>query len=296
MRILALDIGGTAIKIGLLNEKGEILEEKEMPTLASEGGKFLMERILKVIESYENVDRIGISSAGQIDVESGSVIFATDNIPGWTGMEIKRRIEEKFSVPTAVENDVNAAAIGEAHFGAGKGQDSFLCLTYGTGIGGAIVENRDIYRGAYGSAGEFGHIITHGLGKKCTCGARGCYEAYASTSALVRSAILRLNLKTEINGRIIFEKALAGEKEYKEIVDDWLDEIVTGLISLVHIFNPSLIVLGGGVMQQDYVINYIGKKLPSCVMPSFSRVRVKGAVLGNRAGILGAFTLAMKLG
>ena len=154
MRILALVIGGTAIKIGLINKNGEIIEKREVPTLAKAGGEALMEKIINIIGEYENIDRIGISTAGQVDPLKGKIIFATDNIPGWTGMEIKKRIEERYKIPTTVENDVNSAAIGEAYYGAAIGSDSFLCLTFGTGIGGAIVEKGDIYRGCFNSAGN----------------------------------------------------------------------------------------------------------------------------------------------
>ena len=140
MRVLALDIGGTSIKIGIINKHGEILESSEVPTFAKEGGEVLINRVLDIIGRYDNIDRIGISATGQVDPIEGKIIFATDNIPGWTGIEIKRRIEEKYKIPTAVENDVNAAALGEAYFGAAIGNESFLCLTYGTGVGGAIIE------------------------------------------------------------------------------------------------------------------------------------------------------------
>lgn len=294
MRILALDIGGTSIKIGIINEYGEILENQEIPTLAKEGGKMLMDRVLKVIELYDNIDRIGISASGQVNPFEGKIIYATDNIPGWTGTEIKKRIEERFSIPVAVENDVNAAALGEAYYGAAKGYDSFLCLAFGTGIGGAIVENGEIYRGSSFSAGEFGHIATHAEGLPCTCGGRGCYETYASTTALVRNVKTELGMG-EVDGKVIFRYLNEGNKDVKNIVDKWLQEVVTGLASLVYIFNPGLIVLGGGIMSQTYIMEYINKNLPENIMPSFRNVKIKNAQLGNNAGILGAAHLAMRI-
>jgi glucokinase len=295
MRILAFDIGGTAIKIGVINEKGELLESKEVPTLAKEGGEALMNRILNIISDYKDIDRIGISSAGQIDTVKGTVIFANENLPGWTGMEIKKRIEDAYNIPVAVENDVNAAAIGEAFYGAARNNMSFLCLAYGTGIGGAIVENGQIYRGAKGSAGEFGHIITHVGGKDCNCGGKGCYEAYASTSALVNKFVSEMCL-TEVNGRIIFSLLEEGDEDAKKVVDEWLTEIIMGLVSLVHIFNPSLIVLGGGIMAQPYTIDYINKNIYEYIMPNYREVAFKAAELGNNAGILGAAHIAITIG
>lgn len=294
MRILALDIGGTAIKIGIINEKGKILESKEVPTLAKEGGEALMNRIFNIIKEYNDIDRIGISSAGQIDHIEGKVIFASENLPGWTGMEIKKGIEEAYNIPVAVENDVNAAAIGEAYYGAAADNKTFLCLAYGTGIGGAIVEDGKVYRGAFGSAGEFGHIITHVGGNDCNCGVKGCYETYASTTALVNRVVKELCLKGA-NGRIIFKLLEEGNKDIKKILNDWLFEITMGLVNFVHIFNPSLIVLGGGIMAQPYIIKYIQENLPKYVMPNYKNVNIKAAKLGNNAGILGAAHIAMEI-
>lgn len=293
MRILALDIGGTAIKIGVINENGKIIDKSEVQTMAHEGGEALINRVFNIINPYKNIDRIGISTAGQVDNVNGKIIFASDNIPGWTGMEIKKRIEEKFNIPTVVENDVNAAAIGEAYYGAGLNSKSFLCVAYGTGIGGAIVEKGEIYRGAYGSAGEFGHIITHANGKKCTCGSSGCYESYASTTALVEKVKKELELN-EVDGRLIFSIINENEK-VKNIVDQWILEIIFGLVNLVHIFNPALIVLGGGIMEQEYIIKYIKDNIYKFIMPNYRKVKFEGAKIGNNAGILGIAYLAMRI-
>lgn len=293
MRVLAFDIGGTAVKIGIINEKGEILESGEMPTFSNEGGEALMQRILKTIGEYENIDRVGISSAGQVDSEEGKIIFASENLPGWTGMEIKKRIEEAYSIPAVVENDVNAAAIGEAYYGAAADEKSFLCLAYGTGIGGAIIEQGKIYRGAFGSAGEFGHIITHVGGKDCSCGGKGCYETYAATSALIRNVKEELGIE-EIDGREIFKLLEEGNEKVEKILQTWIFEIMMGLVNFVHIFNPSLIVLGGGIMVQPYIINHIRENLPRYLMPNYKDVKIVRAKLGNNAGILGAAHMVME--
>ena len=192
-------------------------------------------------------------------------------------------------VPVAVENDVNAAALGEAWFGAGRGYPDFLCLTYGTGVGGAIVAGGRIYGGADGVAGEMGHILTHPDGLPCACGQRGCYEQYASMSALLRSA--QSSFPQIHNGRELFEK-LPEQPELAQIVAAWELELVYGLVSLVHIFNPSLVVLGGGVMGQKSVLQGIRTLLYPRVMNSYRGVEIAGAQLGNHAGLYGAFTLA----
>lgn len=295
MRILCFDIGGTAIKIGIVDEKGNILENREIATEATYGGEALISKILDEINKYTGIDRIGISTAGQVDFQTGKVIFASENLPGWTGMEIKKIIEAKYSILTAVENDVNAAAIGEAYYGLGLKNLNFLCLTYGTGIGGAIVENGKIYHGATGSAGEFGHMITHVDGHKCTCGGRGCYETYASTSALVRNVKDFTKNYDKIDGKYIFKRILEGNEEYKKLVDRWIVEVTMGLVSIIHMYNPSGIVLGGGIMQQEYILDRLRMNISEYVMPNFNKVKISAATLGNTAGLLGVSILAKEL-
>jgi len=188
-------------------------------------------------------------------------------------------MEDKFGVPTAVENDVNSAALGEARFGAGRGEKDFLCLTYGTGIGGGIIAGGRLYTGSSFSAGEVGHIITHPGGLACTCGGCGCYECYGSVTALVREAVKTDPALTD--GRAIFREI--GRPEVRAVVDRWTDEIVWGLVTLVHTLNPSMIVLGGGIMQQPTLVEQIGRKLRGRIMPSYRHVQVKAAELGNTA-------------
>ncbi len=294
MKILALDIGGTAIKAGIFRENGIIDETTEYQTNRHEGGQKLMERILEITNSYRGIDRIGISATGQIDSASGSVIYGTDSLPGWPGTRIKELIEKSMGVHVAVENDANAAALGEAYYGSGRGIPDFLCLTYGTGVGGAIIQSGRIYRGSSGSAAEFGHIITHVGGRKCMCGGYGCYEEYASATVLCKNVAEALGIK-EIDGREVFRLLSENNADVKKQVDGWINEVVTGLVSLVYIFNPSCIILGGGVMSQPYIIDAVEKSLPSHVMPSFRKLSVKKASLGNLAGLYGAMHSVMNL-
>ena len=291
MRILAFDIGGTEIKYAVCDDNFNLSNSNSMPTNAHEGGKKIIDRVVEVIKTFDNIDRIGISTAGQVDSVNGKIIFATDSIPGYTGTEIKKIIETATGIPTAVENDVNSAAIGEAIFGAAKGEMTFICLTYGTGIGGAIFINGELFTGSSFSAGEFGHFVTHAEGKDCTCGGCGCYEAYASTSALVKS--VNKNLGTSMNGREIFDNF--ENPDIRLIIDKWIDEIVIGLKGLIYIFNPALIVAGGGIMNVSYITDEINSKLQKDLMPSFRKVRVVKALMGNDANKLGAAYLASKI-
>ncbi len=291
MKILAFDIGGTEIKYAFCDEKFNLSENKSMPTNAHEGGKKIIERVVEIIKSCDGVDRVGISTAGQVDSEKGEIIFATDSIPGYTGTKIKEIIESETGIPTAVENDVNSAAIGEAVFGAAKGYDSFICLTYGTGIGGAIFLNGKLYTGSSFSAGEFGHFVIHAGGKNCTCGGKGCYEAYASAAALVNT--VKEKTEKSMNGRDIFNNF--ENPEIRKIIDEWIDEIVIGLKGLIYIFNPPVIIVGGGIMSQQYISDRINIRLQNELMPSFRNTKVVKAKMGNDANKLGAAYLASKI-
>lgn len=289
LTVAALDIGGTSIKAGIVRD-GTLVWSEEFPTDAKKGGEAVMQKSEELLSSMGEFDRIGISTAGQVDSLNGHMRFANDNIPGYTGMQVRKRMEDRFGVPVAVENDVNSAALGEAHFGAGRGQKDFLCLTYGTGIGGGIIISGKLYTGSSFSAGEVGHIITHPNGLPCTCGGRGCYECYGSVTALVREAV---KLDPSLNsGRAIFREI--HRPEVQLVVDRWADEIVWGLISLTHTFNPSMIILGGGIMQQESLVELLRSKLNDRLMPSYRHVQLKAAELGNTAGMLGAAALALE--
>lgn len=293
MRILTFDIGGTNIKYALCNEKFVISDKHTIPTEAEKGGQELVLKVISIIEQYDNIDRVAISTAGQVDSNNGIVVYSTDNIPYYTGMMVKKIIENKTGIPTYVENDVNAFALGEARFGAGKGKSDFLCLTYGTGIGGALFLNNSLYKGMGSSAGEFGHMITHSGGKQCTCGGEGCYECYASTKALLDSVNKRNS--TNLNAFEIFEKENFTKPEIRSVIDQWIDEMITGLINLIYIFNPPLIVLGGGIMNEDYVIDLIDRKIYNLLMENFRDVNIVRSRLGSDAALLGVAAQAAKL-
>ncbi len=284
MKILTLDVGGTAIKTALMVD-GKMENAYEIQSEAKKGAAVLLNNIRKIIDACESFDAIGISTAGQVDSEKGSIIFANENIPDYTGTELKSMLEAEYKKPVFVENDVNAAAIGEAYYGAAVGEKDFICLTHGTGVGGAIVIDGKVYGGARGVAGEIGHILIHPDGKECACGQKGCYEQYASCTALVKNSY---DANPEWgSGRVIFREFYAGQKKAEEIINAWIDEIILGLVTLTHIFNPSCIVLGGGIMNEQYIIDRINELLPEKIMPSYRCVEVRHAKLGNNAGLYG---------
>lgn len=287
MRIAALDIGGTSIKSGIWTGDG-LCEISEQDTCAKQGGLFVMNRAKEILHQYKDIQAVGISTAGQVNADEGSIRYANENIPGYTGMQVQKIMEEEFGVPVAVENDVNAAAVGEGRFGAGREEEDFLCITYGTGVGGAIVIGKEIYHGACFSAGEFGAILLHPEDRVDGDPFSGCYEKYASTTALVNRA--KTLDETLINGRKIFERI--DEPEVKAVIDSWINEIVCGLVTVTHMFNPSCIILGGGIMAQNYVIEQVRERTLHHIMTSFANVQICQAELGNQAGLLGAAYLA----
>ena len=293
MKILTFDIGGTFIKYGVCDDDFKLVETHKIPTEAEKGGQNLIAKIIGIIESYNDIDRVAISTAGQVDSENGIVVYSTDNIPYYTGMIVKKIIENKTSIPTYVENDVNAAALGEAHFGAAKGVDNFICLTYGTGIGGAIYLDGKLFKGSGSSAGEMGHMITHAGGKQCTCGGEGCYECYASAKALI-SAVNKVS-KEPLDAFQIFERDNFNKPEIRSEIDKWVDEIIIGLINIIYTFNPPLIVLGGGIMNEDYIIDLIDRKLYPKLMNNFRNVNTVRSKLGNTAALLGVAYQASKM-
>ncbi len=287
-KYILFDIGGTNIKMATY-ERG-LKKVKEYPTDAKSGADKLVLKIINLLDKESNFKAIGISTAGQVNTKEGFIIYANENMPGYTGTRWKDILWSKYKVPVFVENDVNAAALGEGYAGIAKGKDDYLCLTYGTGVGGAIVINGDVYHGSSGSAGEFGamllNIFEHEKGNAFS----GAYEKIGSTSALVKKA---MEYKKELDsGRAIFNNL--SDPKVLDIVESWTYNVSLGLTSLVHIFNPSMVVLGGGIMEQDLVFKEVLKNVENEIMPSFRGVKIEKAMLGNKAGLYGALSLIKK--
>ena len=286
MKLLTLDIGATEIKSALFDEHRQMLQTSAAPSRGSEGAEALMSAVYTMIDEYEGFAGVGVACTGQVDAQTGRIVYANRNVNGFTGMELGRELATRLDVPVTVDNDANAAAIGEGAFGAARGTRDYLCLTYGTGVGGAIIINNEVYGGQGGVAGELGHMLTHPEGLKCACGNRGCYEQYASVTALMRCV---QEVFPDIhNGRELFA-LLDAKPALRDIVDAWVREVAYGLVTLTHIFNLSLIVLGGGIMTQPYVLKRLEQAYLPAVMKSYQPVQLRQAQLGNLAGAYGAF-------
>lgn len=286
MRIAVIDIGGTFIKHGVF-ENGAVTEMGETPTNAQQGAAAMLETVCGIVKQMRDIDYIGIDTAGEVDPETHTVRSA-DNIPGYNGLCVREFVESRVHIPCAVENDVNAQALGELHYGAAQNQKNFLMVSYGTGVGGAVVIGGEIYRGIHNSAAEFGGILTHP--EALSRGGKATYEANASTTALVRSVSAQFAQLTD--GRAIF--AHMDDPRVKALVDGWINEVSYGLTSLIQIFNPGLIVLGGGILREAYITDKLAGIMMDRTRPSFHGFRLAPSKLGNRAGLFGAAVVAQR--
>ena len=285
MRIAALDIGGTAIKYGVW-EAGQLTGLSERPTPAT-CTQDLIATVIDIVRGMDSPAALGISTRGQVD-GNGYILYDNGPIEDYTGTPLKTILEEALGIPVCVENDVNAAAWGEACCGAGVGQSDFLCLTYGTAVGGAIILNGQLYKGANWSAGEFGSMQLFSQ-KPAWPGFGGAYyENMASTSALVAAA---QEIDPAIqNGREVCQRL--NDPLLSPVISNWVSNVIFGLSTWIHIFNPGLIVLGGGLMQNEEIFQRVRDCTFTQLMPGFECVRLKPAQLGNRAGLFGAAMLA----
>ena len=303
---LGVDIGGTAAKLGLVDEEGRIISSvNEYPVKFDDYETPIIETVVKSVrhfmdennKNFAEIAGIGVSATGGINTKLGIVEGSAGHIKNWEGTNIRSRLESEFGVKTAVLNDANAAALGEMWKGAAIGKENVVVMTIGTGVGGGIIVDSKILLGRKGFAGEIGHIPVNVDGEDCSCGNKGCIEHYGSTSALVRKvkeAVISGEIKgIEVNkgdGRLIFKEVAAGNDTVKKYVDEWISYISATLVGLVHIFNPEMIILGGGVSRQkELFVDKVRERVLHGVMPNFAiGLTVEAAKLGNDAGIIGA--------
>lgn len=282
---LCIDIGGTAIKHALLDEEGGFLKKGESPTQARLGGERVVENVFALIDSYigeYELSGIAISTAGMVNSENGEVFFAGETMPGYSNTPWKKMVEEKYKIRCEVENDVNCAALAEYISGEGRGARKLLCLTIGTGIGGAFIMDGKIYHGAAYSAMEAGYML---LGKDN-------FQNLASTAALCRYVAKKKgDDANRWNGFRILEAMEAGDGDCREAVEYMCRNLSSGLANLIYILNPDRVVLGGGIMERGKLLRpmlnkYLAEVLTRGLMDNLD---LRFAAQGNSAGIIGAF-------
>jgi glucokinase len=309
---IGVDIGGTQVKIGIIDETGSVNKSAAFDVAFDDYNTPIIDTVIAKLTQFmkdnelqgNQIHGIGVSATGQIDVNQGKVVGTAGHIKNWEGCCIQERIKRIYPGPVTVMNDANCAALAEQWIGGAQGISDAVVITIGTGVGGGIIVNSEILCGASGGAGEVGHITIRNNGKLCSCGNRGCYEQYASTTALVKlvrraqkAGKLECNLfdQTIMNGQTIFEAA--GKDPYLDkIINEWIDTVADGLVSLVHTFSPQIVLVGGGVSaQKEFFIDPLRAKVESRVMPVYAKIlKLEAAKLGNDAGMVGAVYYCMK--
>ena len=291
--LLGVDIGGTAVKIGTVTPEGEILAFETVPVNYEAYENAMFETAMAETDRWMKahagrITGIGFSATGQVNPDQGAVIGAEDAGSVYIGSAFRTEAEKRYHLPAAVVNDADAALLGECFAGAARGFRDALMITLGTGIGGAFTVDGRLFLGHRGIAGEMGHMALYQDGPPCVCGRRGCFQHYASARALARRAAEESGRPFR-NAREVFDAMAAGEAGARRAFEGWMEDIAAGLSSLVHLLNPQIVIIGGGVSEQEIVIDTLREMLPRRVMPRFSEeLRVERAALGNRAGVIGA--------
>lgn len=324
--VLALDVGGTKLAAGLLDRAGVLSNRHETPTLARQGGgPAVMERLIGLGRQTladagfapaaagrawqrdgERVLAVGLGTGGQVEPASGRVIFANENIPYWTGMPARARLEEALGLPADVDNDANCAALAEAAFGAGRGYAVVLAVTVGTGIGGGLVVNGKVYRGAHGGALEVGHILVDYQGLPCVCGLRGCLEMYASGPSILAEFLRRhgeAGLRSlvgvepaQASTRDVVAAARRGLPEAIVVIEDAAGFLGLGLALMAHMLDPHVMVIAGGMSDVwDLLYPPMLGAYQARSMPPVRETPIVRAQLGADAVVMGAGQLAWQV-
>jgi glucokinase len=306
---IGIDVGGTKIAGGVVDESGSVLEELrvESPATDAHAIEAAIEKLVTELATRHHIEAVGVGAAGYIDKARSVVLFAPNL--AWRDLDLKADLESTLGLHVVVENDANAAAWGEFQFGAGHDVDDLLLVTVGTGVGGGVVLDGALYRGAFGVGAEIGHMRVVPGGILCGCGNRGCFEMYASGSALVREAraaaragsLLAADLLDRaggdveaITGPLITEAARAGDVfalEQLSSVGTWLGE---GIASLAAVLDPAVVVIGGGVSAaDDLLLDPVRRAFATQLTGRGHRpmLDIRKARLGNRAGLIGAADL-----
>lgn len=304
---IGIDLGGTNIAIGIVDEDGKIIVQGSTPTLSPRSYTEIVKDMVTLCEkltaetgiSMNDIKAVGIGTPGSVDYEKGSVAYS--NNLKFNDAPLRDEFQKYYNIPVVLENDANSAAYGE-YIANGGDAGVFLAITLGTGVGGGIILDKKIFRGANGAGGELGHFTLVHNGALCSCGKKGCWEAYASVTALINQTKVAIEKHPEslmkslaeenghVSGRTAFDAAKKGDPAAKEVVDKYIEYVADGLVSIVNIFQPDKIVVSGGISKEgdylldpvrEYVKKYDYNKL-------FKRTEIETATLYNDAGIIGA--------
>lgn len=294
MKAIGVDIGGTGVKASIIDENGRILYTESTATILTKGRTGVLESVFSVIDSLlkkeNSIIGIGVGTAGRVNAIAGAVVYATANLPGWQGIKLAEILSEKYGFPCFIENDANAAMIGEVWQGSKAKYRSITMLTLGTGVGGANMVDGKIVSGGHFQSGEWGHAILVPGGRPCNCGMRGCVEQYLSGKALVQLANEQTNGHF-IHGSEVFE-ALAGDcKGLKAVVHTYIDLLALTIYNISVALDPHAVIIGGGVIDSR---KHWWTLLLERLKEYHVQAEVFPALLGNTAGMMGAAKLVFE--
>jgi glucokinase len=308
---IGVDVGGTKVLGGVVDVDGRVLAHARRDT-PRQGGAELTETIADVAQELMKafaVGSVGISAAGFVSSDRKTML-ASPNIASWNGVDLEHELSEQIGLSVVIENDANSAAWGEARFGAGRGEDHLMLLTIGTGIGGGVIVNGELYRGAFGTAAEFGHMRVVPEGHLCGCGARGCFEQYASGKALLRHAREAINASPEVarnllslgdgtsegvTGKHITDAAHEGDPVALAAFNTTAQWLGAGIASLSVVLDPACVIIGGGVIDAGEILLTPTRAAVERYMPFAGKhptPKIIAAELGNEAGLVGVADLA----
>jgi len=311
---IGVDLGGTNIVSAIVNYQGKIVNRLKVPTLAERGKEATIERIIETIHeniiqstiALDNIIGIGIGAPGPLNVKKGIINFAP-NLPGWEGVPLKKILEDEFNMKVVLENDANAATWGERCFGAGQGVNNLVCFTLGTGIGGGIIIDGNIYHGSNYGAAELGHMTVNKDGPRCNCGNYGCLEAYSSATGIknriksriqkgVKSHFLTFDndhLIESMSLKSIFETARMGDDLTQSVVEEAIAYLGIAIANIANMLNPEMIILLGGITNEgDNLLNPLKKEVAGRTLNSnYKFLKIVIGKLGDLAGALGAAAL-----
>lgn len=311
MYYLGIDLGGTNISVGIVDENGNILAKTSTPTMNGRPAEDILDDMAtlchKLIDELKievkDIESMGVGMPGTMDKAKGVSLYS--NNLNFNNINVIEEMKKRIDLPCYIENDANCAAIGENVCGVAYGSKNLIYITIGTGLGAGIIINGKVFDGSFGGGGEAGHMVIVAEGEECTCGRKGCWEAYASASALRRegriaaakypnSKIYDLvdgNIKL-IDAKTVFDAAELGDEVALDIIDKYIKYLAIGMVNLVNIFQPEAIIIGGGVCAQgDKVIKPLTKILNERVYGGDLKTKICVATLGNDAGLVGAAML-----
>lgn len=310
---VGVDLGGTNIVAGVVDDKFNIIHKDRIKTQSRLAFSTIVKNMADLIEKVindsgiqrEKISSVGVGTPSCMNPKTELIVHA--NSMGWKNVPLYSELKKYIDFPLYIKNDADCAALGESLAGAAKNYNSALMITLGTGVGGGIIINKKIFNGCDGMGAEFGHTKLVYHGESCTCGQRGCFEAYASATALInqtKTAALN-NPNTlinelcggdinEIDGRTAFTAAKLGDKLGQKVVDNYISYLAAGLSSVICVFRPDVIIIGGGIGGEgDYLLNPLNEKIMECTyaVDIIGAPKAIKAVLGNDAGVIGAAML-----